>query len=185
MLCLNLFRQTIVDERREKWRKEAVVRYASESTDARRKRYAYQRAYRAAHREQRNAASRAHYDANPGKSGNYQQAWADANIEKYLTNVARKRARSQRLPFTIEWTDIVVPEFCPVFPWIKLARAHGRAEPSSPSLDRIIPALGYVPGNVRVISFRANELRRDGNAREFSALTEDSRAIDSGGVPCP
>ena len=32
---------------------------------------------------------------------------------------------------------------------------------NSPSLDKIIPELGYVKGNVRVISFKANKYKND------------------------
>lgn len=32
---------------------------------------------------------------------------------------------------------------------------------TTPSLDKIIPALGYVPGNIAVISMKANMLKGD------------------------
>jgi hypothetical protein len=35
----------------------------------------------------------------------------------------------------------------------------GRNHPRSPSLDRIIPDLGYVSGNVRIISLLANAMK--------------------------
>jgi hypothetical protein len=40
----------------------------------------------------------------------------------------------------------------------------------SPSLDRIDPSRGYIPGNVQVISNRANLLKRDGTLREIVLL---------------
>jgi hypothetical protein len=43
---------------------------------------------------------------------------------------------------------------------------------NQPSLDRVIPALGYVPGNVRVISFRANRLKQDATAEEVAAILD-------------
>lgn len=39
----------------------------------------------------------------------------------------------------------------------------------SPSLDRISPELGYVPGNVRVISDKANRLKGSRNLTELRA----------------
>lgn len=46
----------------------------------------------------------------------------------------------------------------------------GKAVDSSPSLDRLIPAKGYVKGNVRVISRRANCLKSNGTLEEFRAV---------------
>lgn len=72
----------------------------------------------------------------------------------------------------------MIPETCPVL-GIPLT-IGGKRSPSSPSLDRIDPALGYVPGNIRVISDRANRLK---GARSLHALLrlaergpKDSRA---------
>src|SRR4051812_25073713 len=58
---------------------------------------------------------------------------------------ARKRAALRDIPFFIEQNDIPnIPEFCPVL-GLRLKRS-GRRGPSdnSPSLDRLIPELGYV-----------------------------------------
>jgi hypothetical protein len=38
------------------------------------------------------------------------------------------------------------------------------------NIDRILPELGYVKGNVAVMSFRANSLKRDGYLKEFKLL---------------
>lgn len=43
--------------------------------------------------------------------------------------------------------------------------------PESPTLDKIIPALGYVPGNVWVISHRANTIKSDASLEELKTLT--------------
>ena len=37
----------------------------------------------------------------------------------------------------------------------------------TPSLDRFVPNLGYVKGNIRVISFRANRLKSDATIDEM------------------
>jgi hypothetical protein len=49
---------------------------------------------------------------------------------------------------------------------------RGRRSGSSPSLDRIIPERGYVPGNIRVISDRANRLKGGRNLNELRRLAE-------------
>lgn len=80
---------------------------------------------------------------------------------------ARKRARNRGLEFTIMRDHIVIPETCPVL-GIALT-IGGKRSPSSPSLDRVDPAAGYVPGNIRVISDRANRLK---GARSLEKLQE-------------
>ena len=73
----------------------------------------------------------------------------------------------------------VVPEFCPILPWIKLriglrhsdGRKWARYWASDlVSLDRIDSSFGYVPGNVMWVSFRANIIKRDSTLKELIAL---------------
>lgn len=83
-----------------------------------------------------------------------------------LYYAARHRAKQHCLPFSISKEDIagVWPKdgLCPVtrLPlrqnWDK---AVGGASPDSPTLDRIVPEMGYVPGNIAVISMRANRIK--------------------------
>jgi hypothetical protein len=80
---------------------------------------------------------------------------------------ARKRAIALGLPFGIEPEDIVVPAICPV---LGIPLTVGGARDSSPSLDRKVPALGYVKGNVFVISFRANRIKADASVSEIAAV---------------
>lgn len=80
---------------------------------------------------------------------------------------ARKRALALTLPFSIEPEHIIVPERCPV---LGILLTTDGARDSRPSLDRIVPALGYVPGNVRVISFRANRIKSDATPDELRAV---------------
>jgi hypothetical protein len=82
---------------------------------------------------------------------------------------AKSRAKKKGLAFTISPTDIVVPRYCPAL-GIKLAKGCGIVQDRSPSLDRIIPRLGYVPGNICVISHRANSIKRNATAKEISKI---------------
>lgn len=85
---------------------------------------------------------------------------------------ARKRAKIQGIPFSIEKQDILLPEFCPVL-GLRLDYTQGtkgRPLDNSPSLDKIIPALGYVKGNIATISWRANVLKHDATLEEVVAI---------------
>jgi hypothetical protein len=89
--------------------------------------------------------------------------------EYTLLNSARARARAGGFPCTIEEADICIPAVCPVL-GIPLVRGVGASTETSPTLDKLIPTLGYVPGNVRVISLRANRLKNDATLDELKAL---------------
>lgn len=43
---------------------------------------------------------------------------------------------------------------------------------ASPSVDRINPHLGYVPGNVQVISYKANSMKRNCTMEELLMFAE-------------
>lgn len=62
------------------------------------------------------------------------------------------------MEFEITVADIVVPLACPYLE-IELAICPGVHCATSPSLDRIDTARGYVPGNVEVISYAANRAK--------------------------
>ena len=79
---------------------------------------------------------------------------------------AKRRAKVKNLPFDLSIEDIIIPEYCHILN-IKLVVGKGStANPDSPTLDKIIPALGYVNGNVQVISRRANVMKSDANFHE-------------------
>lgn len=101
----------------------------------------------------------------------YDREYRDRDPERYMAAAARKRARTHGLPFALTAADIVIPSHCPVL-GIELVRGVGAAGPASPSLDKVVPALGYVPGNVQVISHRANVIKRDGTLEELEALAD-------------
>lgn len=105
----------------------------------------------------------------------YNYKWRKDNPEKYLFQTAKGRAKKYGLEFTISVEDIVIPEKCPVLGiplFIRQGFKGGGKNPNNPSLDRINSDLGYIKGNVQVISWRANDLKKDGTYEEFKKLTE-------------
>ena len=79
---------------------------------------------------------------------------------------AKVRARKKGLQFNIELADIVVPNHCPYLN-ILLVTDNDCKRDDSPTLDRIVPSLGYVKGNVEVISERANRIKNDATPTEL------------------
>ena len=102
----------------------------------------------------------------------FANTWNKNNLEKGMLRFAKRRATRDGLPFTIELCDIVIPKVCPIL-GRPLEKSFGRIGLNSPTLDRIIPALGYIKGNVWVISWRANSLKKNGTLEEFKALVRN------------
>lgn len=91
---------------------------------------------------------------------------------------AKKRAREDGTLFNLSVFDIPnIPKCCPIF-GIRL-QVNSKAGPldTSPSIDRIIPRLGYIKGNIRIISNRANRLRADATLKELRLLVLDGELI--------
>lgn len=112
-------------------------------------------------------------DRNPGYNKKYLMMKAKRDPARYLWRQAKTRAEIKGVPFDITPDDIEVPDICPVLGILMefgLGK-RGRAL-KSPSVDRIIPSLGYIKGNVRVISYRANSLKSDATLEELKALVK-------------
>lgn len=86
---------------------------------------------------------------------------------------AKQRAAKKGVPFNIEREDIkelcVDLTICPVL-GIELGWINTSMLDNSPTLDRIIPKLGYVKGNVAVISQKANRIKNDATAEEVGKV---------------
>lgn len=103
--------------------------------------------------------------------------WNDAHPDQILFASARRRAEKNGIAFNLDVTDVVIPEKCPALgiPLIVQSGATAgsrRPRPNAPSLDRIKPELGYIKGNVQVISWRANELKKNATGAELRAVAD-------------
>lgn len=93
------------------------------------------------------------------------------NPARWLYWIATARAKKNGLEFTIDLEDIVVPLHCPIT-GIELKANDGKLSDSSPTLDRVKTNQGYIKGNVRVISHRANRCKSDLSPEEIKGLYE-------------
>lgn len=99
--------------------------------------------------------------------------WHRNNPARSYVLAAKSRAKRLGVPFNLEESDIVFPEVCPALgiPIVLLDSDEPRKRTdNTPSLDRLIPELGYVKGNVRVISWRANRLKNDATLDELERI---------------
>jgi hypothetical protein len=95
--------------------------------------------------------------------------WRLDNVNKTLLHSARKRSKLKDIPFDITLEDIVVPKYCPILNLELKPNQTGTKANSkhSPTLDRIKPELGYVKGNVQVISSLANVMKNCASPQEL------------------
>ncbi len=96
---------------------------------------------------------------------------------------ARFRGRKRGLEATITAADLDWPTHCPVlgieldYPARTGDRKNRHAQDNWPSLDRWDSAKGYVPGNVFVISYRANTLKNTATYEEYLKIAEYLKAL--------
>lgn len=139
-------------------------------------------------RARRVAATKRWKDAHPGYEKDwlsnhpgYRKAWRQKQrvkpqfVARELISNARRRAHQGGLDCTITIADLLpLPAMCPVLGIVLnyggLRSCGGMQQEDAPSLDRIDNAKGYVPGNVAVISWRANRLKSDASILELRRI---------------
>jgi len=109
--------------------------------------------------------------ASYGKEKRNERKNTPDGFKKYMLHTAKVRAQEQGVPFSLTTKDFDVPNFCPIL-GIKLEPGEKKLWDGSPSLDKIIPSLGYVPGNVRVISMRANRIKQNATSEELRMIAD-------------
>ena len=96
-----------------------------------------------------------------------------ANGSLFLWSRAKSRSKARGVHFDLRPEDVVVPDMCPALGIpLSLKPAKSKEERDHvASLDRIDPSLGYVSGNVAVISNRANRIKNDATLEELEKIT--------------
>lgn len=104
---------------------------------------------------------------------NHERAWISQAMRR-----CRNRAKDKHLSFNMVPSDLHtemghLPIFCPIFPHIRLDYFAGPDRRYWPSVDKIVPQLGYISGNVWIISMAANTWKTNGsNSEERKRIVE-------------
>jgi hypothetical protein len=115
------------------------------------------------------------YDSEPGRrsaiverSRNYRRV----HLDRTILSQAKTRCKKSGILFNLTIKDIVIPDVCPILGIpIYSNVGEGRTD-NSPSIDRVYPDLGYVSGNVVIVSDRANRIKNDGTASEHRLIAD-------------
>lgn len=116
-------------------------------------------------------SGKARYQADPKAYNQRAKSYLHRNPRTALFKAAKSRAHRYGLEFSIDPSDIQIPEVCPVL-GIPLIPLSGKFASNSPSIDRIDNSQGYIKGNIVVVSFRANGLKRDATPDELQKLAD-------------
>jgi hypothetical protein len=110
---------------------------------------------------------------------NHSQEYTTSENTLYAQYRSRQQVANRLgIPFTIKFEEINTPEFCPVFgsklEYGASQKINGKQtrNRNKVSLDKLIPELGYVPGNVFVVSWRANNLKSNMTIEELEKILE-------------
>lgn len=118
----------------------------------------------------RNSSDRSYRSSEKGTTK--RKNWVKDNPKSVMLYGAKKRAKKDGIPFDLSIDDFDIPDVCPILGIRLLKNSQPGPLPSSPSLDKIIPALGYVKGNVQVVSNRANAMKSDATLEELRAFAD-------------
>ena len=99
---------------------------------------------------------------------------------------AKTRARKKRLPFdlTVDWIhDKIKQGYCEV---TSLPFSHKIQKPPhrfAPSIDKVLPSLGYVKQNCRMVALMVNHIKRDYTDEEVADVGLALARLGDRGVP--
>jgi len=96
----------------------------------------------------------------------YQERYKKNPAKKLYQNI-KTRSKKNNVPFNIDLEDIVIPKICPVL-GIEIIPFDNSDH--SPSIDKLIPELGYTKGNINVISKRANMIKSNATLEELKMI---------------
>ena len=94
------------------------------------------------------------------------------NVRGKLCNSAKDRARIYNIPCNIISEDIKLIRLCP---YLNIPLEYGNilASNYSASLDKINPDLGYVKGNIEVISMLANNMKSSASPEQLVTFSKN------------
>lgn len=99
--------------------------------------------------------------------------------ECFVLHNIKTRAKKNGVPFDLVAEDLLAPEFCPVL-GMRLERSsnpNGGVTDCAPTVDRLIPELGYVRDNIIIVSHKANRIKNDSTIEELEAVARFYRNI--------
>lgn len=145
------------------------------------KRRAYQKLVRERNPKKSNASAKASYDRNKETRLESRRIKHEKFPWTTMIQTAKRTARKQNLPFDLDndYLESIFPKdnMCPVFGFEFTISKQKESRDRSPSLDKIIPKLGYVKGNITIVSLKANRMKNNGTLEDLQKVLEYYKTI--------
>ena len=91
---------------------------------------------------------------------------------KYMLNRVKRKSLKLGYDFNLDLEDIVIPDICPILE-VPLEMGNKDNYEYSPSIDRIDNSKGYVKGNIRIISKKANSMKNCATYEELEKFCKN------------
>lgn len=101
------------------------------------------------------------------KRREYHTNFRETNTIQAILNGRKNQAKNKGIEFSITIDDLPIPDVCPI-----LKTPFVRKTQYAMSIDRKDPTKGYVPGNVWVISRKANVMKNNATPEELKLFAE-------------
>lgn len=86
-----------------------------------------------------------------------------------MLNNARRRAGKKGIEFSLTKEDIIIPDICPILKVPFIQGTKGNYD-YTPTIDRIDNSLGYVIGNIQIITNKANTMKNSATPEMLQAF---------------
>lgn len=109
---------------------------------------------------------------NASKANWKRKRYSDIEYRKRrIFDLIKNRAERTGIEFSVKFESIEWPTHCPVLGMkLNYLEPTGKQNSDSPSFDKIDPNKGYIKGNVKVISLRANRIKFDASLDELKKV---------------
>lgn len=104
------------------------------------------------------------------KNSESHRKWRIANYQIQWLKRIEHRCIKHGIEFNLTLEDFDIPGMCPALDIPLIVSDSNKFQ--SPSMDRIDPQKGYTKGNVRVISYRANQIKSNSTIDEMEKVLQ-------------
>ena len=162
-----------INEQRKKYReenKEKLKKYREENKE---KAKEYSKKYREGNKEKIKEDKKKYREENKEKLREYNKKYNEENKERYMASTTKHRAKKKNIPYDIDedYLKSIWPEDnkCPAL-GLEFSKPSEGLKSTSLSLDRLVPELGYVKGNVAIVSMLANQIMSNATPDQVIAV---------------
>ena len=135
----------------------------------------YSKKYYEKNKNSINAKTKEWRNKNKDALKKHRETWHSNPLNRLKNSLrsAKQRANKKNIVFNIELNDLLpIPKYCPILGIeLNFKGVNGFID-DSPSIDRIEPLKGYIKGNIKIISWRANRIKSDASVEEFKLIID-------------